>query len=193
LKRNIILASSSRYRRALLRRLQVPFRSVAPDIDETPLPGESAPATARRLAIAKTHALAPIGSNVLIIGSDQTAVVEGQLIGKPGNLRAAVTQLGLLSGKTAVFHTAVCVLDTATRRHQCRIVPTVVRFRAFSPSQARRYVQLERPYDCAGSARIESLGIVLVKTVKSSDPTALIGLPLIALTSMLQDAGVIVV
>ena len=186
----LILASSSLYRRQLLERLRLPFNICAPHVDESGHPGESARDTALRLAQAKAQAVAPRYPDDLIIGSDQVAVLDAMPLGKPGGHEAALAQLKLVRGRSVVFHTALCLLDASTGRSQIEGVATLVRFRNYTDAQAARYLELDEPYDCAGSAKIEALGITLVDRVESTDPTALIGLPLIALVSMLQRAGV---
>lgn len=188
----IVLASSSAYRRALLSRIGIECRSLAPDIDESPLPGEAPAATALRLAGAKALKIGERESTGLIIGSDQVAVLGTRIIGKPGTHAAASEQLRAMSGNTVTFHTALCLLNATTGKMQSASVPTTVRFRALDAAQIGRYLELDRPYDCAGSAKIESLGITLVERVDSEDPTALIGLPLIALTGMLLQEGVVI-
>ncbi len=187
---HIVLASSSTYRKALIARLGIHCATIAPDIDEQPLSDEAPAETALRLAQAKACKIAEIESTALIIGSDQVAVLNDSLIGKPGNHAAATQQLQAMSGKTVVFHTALCLLNAATNSVQFANVPTTVRFRALSAEQIERYLRQDRPYDCAGSAKIEALGITLVDQVESDDPTALIGLPLIALVTMLQKEGI---
>lgn len=189
----LVLASTSTYRRALLDRLRVPYVTDTPGVDEEPLAGESPRATALRLAEAKARAVAPRHPAALIIGSDQVAVLEGQPLGKPGTHDRAVAQLLAMRGKAVTFHTALCLLDTRDGRCRVENVPTTVYFRQFSEQQADRYCRADTPYDCAGSAKIETLGIALVERVASDDPTALIGLPLIALTSLLREAGVEIV
>ncbi len=193
LERPLILASSSVYRRDLLQRLQLPFTSVAPDIDETPRAGELPAATALRLALVKAQAVAALHPHALVIGSDQVADLNGAALGKPGTHDNAVCQLRTMRGKRVVFHTALCLLDAASGRHQLVDVPTTVHFRELSDAQIERYLQLEQPYDCAGSAKIESLGVVLVHKIESDDPTALIGLPLMTLVSMLKHEQVEVI
>ena len=184
--RPLILASSSKYRRALLERLQLQFTCVSPDIDEAPLPGESPLATARRLARAKAQAVAAIRHDALIIGSDQVANLAGAPLGKPLTHANALLQLKSMQGRTVTFHTALCLLDATSGREQLDNVPTTVHFRKLSDAQIERYLNLEKPYDCAGSAKIESLGVALVHKIESDDPTALIGLPLITLIAMLE-------
>lgn len=186
----IVLASSSTYRKALIARLGIDCRTAAPDIDERALPSEAPAATALRLAQAKAQRISEQEPAALIIGSDQVAVLDDQLIGKPGSHAAAVLQLQAMSGKTVVFHTALCLLNSETHALQLANVPTTVRFRVLDAEQIERYLQQDQPYDCAGSAKIEALGITLVEQVESSDPTALIGLPLIALVTMLQNEGI---
>lgn len=186
----LVLASTSRYRRALLERLQVPFSAMSPGIDEQERPGEAGDATARRLAEAKARAVATAHPAAVVIGSDQVAILEGRALGKPGTHEAALAQLLASRGKVIVFHTAVCVVCNETSDVEVVNVPTTVYYRHYSEAQARRYLELDQPYDCAGSAKIEGLGIALVERVESSDPTALIGLPLIALVGMLQRAGI---
>ena len=187
----IVLASSSAYRKALLARIGIECRSLAPDIDESPLPGETPVTTALRLAGAKALKIGERESAGLIIGSDQVAVLGTRVIGKPGTHAAATEQLRSMSGKTVTFHTALCLLNAATGAMQSASVPTTVRFRRMDAAQIERYLLRDRPYDCAGSAKIESLGITLVERVDSEDPTALIGLPLIALTGMLLQEDVV--
>ena len=185
----LVLASTSQYRRGLLERLRVPFEIAAPDVDESERAGESPRETALRLAETKARAVAGAHSGDLIIGSDQVADLDGRPLGKPGGHSAALEQLQAMRGRVVVFHTALCLLDARSGRCELEDVPTAVRFRRFSDAQAARYLEADTPYDCAGSAKIESLGIALVESVESSDPSALIGLPLIALVSMLQRTG----
>jgi len=189
----LILASTSAYRRALLERLRLPFKVVAPDVDETPLPGESPRLTALRLAASKAEAVVPAAAGTLIIGSDQVAVLDGQPLGKPGDHAAAVRQLQAMRGQRVVFHTALCLLNAASGRKQVENVPTSVFFRNFSDPQIEHYLRTEQPYDCAGSAKIEGLGIALVERIESDDPSALIGLPLMKLVNMLQSEGIEVI
>ncbi len=197
--RPLILASSSVYRRSLLERLRLPFACIAPDIDETPHAGEPPAVTASRLALAKALAVAPANPHALIIGSDQVAelngapAVPGMSLGKPGNHENALRQLQAVRGKRVVFHTAVCLLDAASGRHHLEVVPTVALFRDLSDAQIERYLMLDQPYDCASSAKIESLGVALLHKVESDDPTALIGLPLMTLVGLLKREGVEVI
>ncbi len=186
----IVLASSSTYRKALIARLGLDCRTAVPDIDEGALPAEAPADTALRLAQAKARKIAEREPAALIIGSDQVAVLGDQLIGKPGSHAAAAQQLQAMSGKTVVFHTALCLLNAATDTLQLANVPTTVRFRVLDEAQIERYLKQDQPYDCAGSAKIEALGITLVEQLASDDPTALIGLPLIALVTMLQKEGI---
>ena len=190
---SLLLASSSVYRRALLERLRVAFTTCNPAVDESAHAGESPRDTALRLALAKARAAAAANPQALIIGSDQVADLAGQPLGKPGNHHNAVLQLRALRGKSVIFHTALCVLNAATGRHQIDNVPSTVRFRDMSDAQIENYLRLEQPYDCAGSAKIESLGIALVDKIESDDPTALIGLPLMALVRMLKRENIEVI
>ncbi|HTQ78297.1 MAG TPA: Maf family nucleotide pyrophosphatase [Burkholderiales bacterium] len=185
----LVLASTSKYRRMLLDRLGMPFECADPSTDETADAGESPADTAARLARAKARAVAPLYPDALIVGADQVASCEGERLGKPGGHDAAVRQLTLLSGRSARFDTAVCVLDAATGSDPVRVVPCLVTFRTLSPRQIERYLRREQPYDCAGSAKSESLGIALIARMETEDSTALVGLPLIALTEMLAQAG----
>ncbi len=191
----IILASGSAYRRELLGRLQLPFESISPDIDETAQPGEAPEATALRLAREKAAAIAARAPDALVIGSDQVATLDGLQIGKPGDHARALAQLQLMRGRQVVFHTALCLLDArldpaAPDAVQVENVQTLVTFRDLPDAELDAYLRIEQPYDCAGSAKNEALGIALLERIDSSDPTALTGLPLIALTGMLRRAGV---
>jgi septum formation protein len=188
--RRLVLASSSRYRRQLLDRLGLAYTCLSPDIDESPGPDESPEATALRLAQVKAQRIAATCEDALIIGSDQVAVLDSQRIGKPGDHDTAAAQLRAMSGRVTVFHTAVCLLDASSGALQSRVVPTRVRMRSLDDAEIERYLRRDQPYDCAGSAKIEAFGITLVEAVDSEDPTALIGLPLIALCAMLRHAGV---
>lgn len=184
---DLILASTSVYRRELLTRLGIPFTVVSPKVDETPLSGESTQQLALRLAKAKAAAVAKGHPSAWIIGSDQVADLCGAAIGKPGNFERAMAQLQLMRGSTVTFHTALCLMrgDSETTLS----VPTEVTFRKLSDEILESYLLAEEPYDCAGSAKSEGLGISLLESIKSDDPTALIGLPLIALCGLLRDAG----
>ena len=189
----IVLASSSRYRRELLARLGLPFDVASPDLNEDALPGEAPPDTARRLAEAKARAVGARFSNAIVIGSDQVAVLDGAALGKPGDHANALRQLKSMRAKEVVFHTALCVHNTASGSAETRLVPYVVRFRDYSDEQIESYLRRDQPYDCAGSARAEALGIALIAEMRGSDPNALIGLPLIALVEMLAKQGVDVI
>jgi septum formation protein len=186
----LILASTSAYRRGLLERLRLPFVVARPDVDEQPLPGEAPAATACRLAEAKARAVASRYSNALVIGSDQVADAGGVAISKPGDHAAAAAQLQALSGRTIVFHTAVALVDAASHRGQLRLVDVRSTFRTLSAASIERYLRAEQPYDCAGAVKSEALGIAMFERIESDDPTALIGLPLIALIDMLRVEGV---
>lgn len=185
----LVLASTSPYRRDLLSRLQQPFEVAAPDVDESPLPGETPAATAERLAEDKARAVAARFPASLIIGSDQVAHVGDQRFGKPGTRERAAAQLRALSGRTVVFHTGLAVLNTASGRCHVRGIPIDVGFRELSDADITRYLEREDALDCAGSAKSEGLGIALLEFLRGDDPTALVGLPLIALASMLRAEG----
>lgn len=188
-----MLASSSPYRRDLLARLKFPFEVRAPAVDESPRAGEAAGETALRLAQAKARAVAPERPAALIIGCDQVAALDGASLGKPGSRAGAVAQLRAMRGKCVLFHTALAVLNAASGNMQSADVPTAVYFRDYSERDIEGYLALEQPYDCAGSAKIEGLGIVLVERVVGDDPSALIGLPLVRLAAMLRNEGVDVI
>jgi septum formation protein len=185
----LILGSTSRYRRELLERLRLPFAVDAPRVDETPLPGEAPAALATRLALAKAREVATRHPGALVIGSDQVADVDGEAIGKPGSHERAVAQLRRMSGRAVVFQTAVAVVRPETGFEQVERVPVTVRFRALDDDEIERYLRLEQPYDCAGSAKCETLGIALLSAIESDDPTALVGLPLIRTSALLRAAG----
>jgi septum formation protein len=185
--RRIVLASGSPYRKALLDRLGLPFEAIAPDVDEAPLPGESPSETALRLSVLKARALAYRGE--LVIGSDQVASCEGRRYDKPGSHENAVRQLRELSGRVVDFHTAVALLDTRKTDVQTRVVPCRVTFRVLDEARIHAYLEKEKPYDCAASAKAEGLGIALIRQIETDDPSSLIGLPLIALCEMLERAG----
>jgi septum formation protein len=189
----IVLASTSRYRRDLLERLRLPFEIAAPGVDETPLAAEIPSATALRLAQAKAHAVMPSFPDALIIGCDQAAALDGACLGKPGTRKNAIAQLKAMRGKEVVFHTALALLNARSAAMQSVDVPTAVRFRRYSDQEIERYLDLEQPYDCAGSAKIEGLGIILVERVTGDDPSALIGLPLMQLAEMLRKEGLAIV
>ena len=185
----LVLASTSPYRRELLARLGIAFVVFSPGVDETPLHGEPPADTAARLAQAKAHAGAVRYPGAIVIGSDQVAELDGHRLDKPGTRERAARQLEMLSGRYADFHTAVTVVSDAGGV-QTRLVPTRVHFRALTVRQIDAYLLKEQPFDCAGSAKSEGLGIALLQRIEGTDPTALVGLPLIALTEMLQTAGV---
>lgn len=186
----LVLASTSPYRCELLKRLGLHFEIARPEIDETPLPDEAPSATAERLAVEKAHAIVKAFPAALIIGSDQVAHRGQKRYDKPGTEERAMEQLREMSGNAIVFHTAVCLLNSATGRAQLRAVPTEAKFRPLDEDEILRYIAREQPLDCAGSAKSEGLGISLLEYMRGDDPTALIGLPLIALSAMLRAEGV---
>lgn len=188
--RTLILGSTSRYRRELLQRLRLPFDVVSPQVDETPLPGEAPAALALRLALAKAHAVAARHPEAVVIGSDQVADLAGQAIGKPGHHDAAVQQLRRMSGREVVFQTAVAVVCAATGYERTLLAPVMVQFRVLADGEIEHYLRLEQPYDCAGSAKSEGLGVALLSAIHSDDPTALVGLPLIRTCTLLREAGI---
>jgi septum formation protein len=188
----LILASTSLFRRELLARLQIPFEVAAPDADETPLPGEAPALTAERLAVSKARAVAAEFPAALIIGSDQVAYCGNQQFGKPGTRQNAMAQLQAMRGKAVIFHTGLCLMNSASGRMQVSGVPTEVRFRTLSDAEINHYLDREDALNCAGSAKSEGLGITLLDYMRSDDPTALVGLPLIALCRMLRAEGVLV-
>jgi len=187
--RTLILGSTSRYRRELLERLRLPFAVVSPQVDETPRPDETPAALARRLAIAKARDVAARHPQAIVIGSDQVADLDGTPVGKPLVHDRAVEQLRAMSGRSIVFRTAVAVRCDASGFEDSRVVPVTVRFRALGEAEIEHYLRTEQPYDCAGSAKCETLGIALLEAIESDDPTALVGLPLIATCAMLRAAG----
>lgn len=190
----LILGSSSVYRKELLARLRLPFEVMVPDIDETAAPGESPDATALRLAQQKAAVIAAQNPDALVIGSDQVATLDGEQIGKPGTHENALKQLQKMRGRKVVFHTALCLFDArssiASPRIQLENIQTFVTFRDLPDAELDAYLRIEQPYDCAGSAKNEGLGIAIIEKIESSDPTALTGLPLIALTTMLRRAHI---
>jgi septum formation protein len=188
--RPVILGSTSRYRKELLSRLQIPFDTAAPNVDETPHPHESPKDLAMRLALAKAHAVALKNPQAVVIGSDQVADLEGEPLGKPGNHANATLQLQRMRGKTVIFQTALSVVCLTTRFEKTDLAAVKVKFRDLSDSEIESYLLAEEPYDCAGSAKSEGLGIALLESIESDDPTALIGLPLIRTCLMLREAGV---
>jgi septum formation protein len=187
--RKLILGSTSAYRRELLARLRIPFTVESPHVDETPFPGEAPSTLARRLALAKAQAVAAKFPQAVVIGSDQVADLEGIALGKPGNFERAAQQLRQMSGKTVVFQTAVAVVCQASGFCQQTLAPVRVVFRHLSEAEIENYLRAEEPYDCAGSAKSEGLGIALLERIDNYDPTALVGLPLIATSAMLRAAG----
>lgn len=190
----LILGSGSIYRKELLARLGFPFEVMVPNIDEIAMPGESPEATALRLAQQKAAVIAAKVPNTIVIGSDQVATLDGEQIGKPGTHENALRQLQKMRGRTVTFHTALCLFDgrtgIASPQIQLENIQTFVTFRHLSDAELDAYLRIEQPYDCAGSAKNEGLGIAILEKIESSDPTALTGLPLIALTSMLRQAGI---
>lgn len=190
----LILASSSIYRAELLSRLRLPFETVSPDIDESPRPSETPEATTLRLAQKKAAVVAAQVGDALVIGSDQVATLDGLQIGKPGNHESALKQLQMMRGRRVVFHTALCLFDgrqtNRVAQSQLQNIQTIVTFRDLPDQELDAYLRIEQPYDCAGSAKNEGLGIAIIEKIESDDPSALTGLPLIALTTMLRNAQV---
>ena len=186
----LILASTSRYRRERLERLLLPFEVHAPDVDETPRPGEAPAALAQRLALAKAQAVSVRFPEAVVIGSDQVADLDGTPVGKPGAHDRAVAQLRVMRGRSVVFQTAVAVIRASTGYVGAALAPVTVRFRALDDAEIEHYLTTEKPYDCAGSAKAEALGIALLETIDSDDPTALTGLPLIRTCALLRAAGI---
>ena len=187
--RPLILGSTSAYRRELLQRLRLPFEVVSPEVDETPLPGENPRDLALRLALAKARAVAARQPSAVVIGSDQVADLGGEPLGKPGTHERAVAQLHRMRGRTVIFQTAVAVVCVETGFEQVELAPVRVRFRELTDAEIENYLRAETPYDCAGSAKSEGLGIALLDTIESDDPTALVGLPLIRTARLLRAAG----
>jgi len=190
LRRPLVLGSTSPYRRELLSRLRLEFQVAAPDVDETPLPGETPQGVALRLALAKAKSVAAKFPDAVVIGSDQVADMDGEPLGKPGNHDNAVAQLRRMRGRTLVFQTAVSVVCLASGFEQSDLAPVKVKFRSLTDDEIEAYLLAESPYDCAGSARSEGLGIALLDAIESDDPTALVGLPLIRTCRMIRAAGV---
>ena len=190
--RPLVLGSTSPYRRELLQRLQIPFEVAAPEVDETPLPHESPDALAGRLALAKARAVARNFPQAVVIGSDQVADLNGLALGKPGNHERAVAQLRQMRGQTVIFQTAVAVVCLETGFEQTALAAVSVKFRDLDDAEIENYLRAEQPYDCAGSAKSEGLGIALLESIDSDDPTALVGLPLIRTCKMIQAAGIAV-
>lgn len=187
--RTLILGSTSPYRRELLGRLRLPFDVVSPEVDETPLPGETPPALACRLALAKAQAVAARFPSAVVIGSDQVADLDGEPLGKPGTHERAVAQLRRMRGHAVVFQTAVAVVCQQAGFEQVELAPVRVRFRDLRDDEIENYLRAETPYDCAGSAKSEGLGIALLESIENDDPTALIGLPMIRTARLLRAAG----
>nr|MBP8053713.1 septum formation inhibitor Maf [Burkholderiaceae bacterium] len=189
-QRKLILGSTSAYRRELLERLRVPFTVESPHVDETPLAGEAPSALARRLALAKAQAVAQRFPDCVVIGSDQVADLDGLALGKPGTHDRAVAQLRQMSGHTIIFQTAVAVVCQQSGFCQEQLAPVKVTFRTLDDAEIESYLHAEQPYDCAGSAKSEGLGITLLSSIDNDDPTALVGLPLIRTSQMLRAAGI---
>ncbi|MEQ1768074.1 MAG: Maf family nucleotide pyrophosphatase, partial [Methylotenera sp.] len=185
-KQTLILASSSEFRRELLQKLQIPFSSISPRVDETPLVNEKPQETALRLAQEKAKKIGSDYPHALVVGCDQVATLDGEQLGKPMNHNNATKQLKRMSGREVTFHSALCLYNATTGNMQAQVVPYLVRFRQLSDEQIENYLNKEQPYQCAGSAKSEGLGIALIERMLGEDPNALIGLPLIALVSMLQ-------
>jgi septum formation protein len=185
----LVLGSTSRYRRELLERLRLPFETERPEVDETPHPGETPAALALRLALEKARAVAARRPEAVVIGADQVAELDGEAIGKPGTHERAVAQLQRMSGRRVVFQTALAVVRPQTGYERALLAPVQVTFRALTDAEIERYLRLEQPYDCAGSAKCETLGIALLDAIDSDDPTALVGLPLIRTAMLLREAG----
>ncbi len=188
--RPLVLGSTSRYRRELLSRLGLPFDVVSPEVDETPLPGESPQALACRLALAKARAVSTLYPAAVVIGSDQVADLHGEPLGKPGTHARATAQLQRMRGQTVIFQTAVAVICKESGFEQTALAPVEVIFRDLNDAEIERYLRAEQPYDCAGSAKSEGLGIALLASIRNDDPTALVGLPLIRTCQMLRAAGI---
>jgi septum formation protein len=193
MKQTLILASSSKFRREILRKLEIPFNSISPKVDETPLPDEKPFQTALRLSQDKARKIGKKHPHALIIGCDQVATLDGVQLGKPLNHSNATKQLQMMRGREVTFHSALCLYNAATGTMQADVVPYLVRFRQLTDEQIERYLTKDQPYDCAGSAKSEGLGIVLIERMVGEDPNALVGLPLIKLVTMLQNEGVDIV
>ena len=189
MKQSLVLASTSRYRKAILEKLNVPFKTARPETDETPLPNETAYNLVKRLSELKARAVAKDFPGALIIGSDQVAVLNEQILGKPGNFEKAKQQLTMLSGSTVIFHTGLCLLNTATDEAQVKVLDYKVRFRQLTDHEIESYLKQDEPFDSAGSFKSEGLGITLFEAMTGDDPNALVGLPLIELTTMLKNEG----
>ena len=189
----LILASSSPFRRELLERLHIPFEAIVPDVDETPHAGETPTLLVERLAIEKAQKIATRNPGALVIGSDQVAVYDGVIVGKPHGHGKAVQQLRAASGKTVTLYTGLALINADTRRIQREVIPYRVTFRELSDAQIESYLRKEQPYSCAGSVRSEGLGIALLEKFEGDDPNTLIGLPLIRLVRMLENEGIQVI
>jgi septum formation protein len=190
MKQTLILASSSEFRRELLQKLEIPFRSISPRIDETPLDGEKPHETALRLAQVKARKIGDEYPHALVIGCDQVATLDGEQLGKPLNHSNATKQLQKMRGREVTFHSALCLYNAATGNMQAEVVPYLVRFRNLTDEQIENYLNKEQPYQCAGSAKSEGLGIALIERMIGEDPNALIGLPLIKLINMLENENI---
>lgn len=190
MKQSLILASSSEFRRELLQKLEIPFRSISPRVDETPLDGEKPHETALRLAQVKARKIGDEYPHALVIGCDQVATLDGEQLGKPLNHINATKQLQKMRGREVTFHSALCLYNAATGIMQAEVVPYIVRFRKLSDEQIQNYLNKEQPYQCAGSAKSEGLGIALIERMIGEDPNALIGLPLIKLVNMLENENI---
>lgn len=190
---NLILASSSPFRRELLQRLQITFTIISPEVDETAWHNELPEQTSLRLAQAKAIKIAESNPNSLIIGCDQVATLDGLQIGKPGTHENAVKQLNFMRGRSVVFHSALCLYNAKTKNMQAEVVPFTVKFRDLTDAQIENYLLKEQPYNCAGSAKSEGLGIAIIASMQGEDPNALIGLPLIRLVAMLENEGITVI
>ena len=193
MKQSLILASSSPYRKELLARLRLPFGAISPEVDETPLPKEAPQETALRLAQVKARKIAETHPQALVIGCDQVATLDGVQLGKPGNHENAIKQLQMMRGRTVIFHSALCLYNAKTQNMQADVVPYEVAFRQLTDAQIEHYLRAEEPYNCAGSAKSEGLGISLISSMQGNDPNALIGLPLIKLITMLQNENMSVI
>ena len=193
MKQTLILASSSEFRRQLLQKLHIPFNSISPEIDETALDGEKPHQTALWLAQEKAQKIGAEYPHALVIGCDQVATLDGEQLGKPGNHNNATKQLQIMRGREVTFHSALCLYNATTGNMQAEVVPYLVRFRQLTDEQIESYLTKEQPYQCAGSAKSEGLGIALIERMIGEDPNALIGLPLIKLITMLQNEGVSVI
>ncbi len=193
IKQTLILASSSEFRRALLQKLELSFKSISPNVDETPLDAEKPQDTALRLAQDKARKIGSEYPHALVIGCDQVATLDGEQLGKPLNHTNATKQLQKMRGREVIFHSALCLFNAATNHMQAEVVPYTVQFRALTDAQIERYLAKEQPYQCAGSAKSEGLGIALIERMVGDDPNALIGLPLIKLINMLKNEKIEVI